>query len=175
MNDPVPWGSGKEGRGGRSNNQPTVPSAPAPLSFSNTAGPTFFSGLPKHPEGKPDTLLGTHNNRDERGAAFSRLVGCHSPRGAKKKTGNQTLKFSMFPPFFFVMLGPIKEPCEGPLEKASSGIQCRLNVPAIDEIPPFQAGKRGKARQRPPAEGRDPGPLFSFRVVVCCYPGAVCI
>lgn len=51
------------------------------------------------------------------------VVGCHSPRGAQKKIGNQTLKFFILSRVFFffslVTMGPIKEPCEGPLEKAS--------------------------------------------------------
>lgn len=90
---------------------PSTPTPPAPLS-SLAYQSTQRENLIHY-------WVHTTIPRDERGAACSRLVGCHSPRGAKKKNGNQTLKFSMFPPFFFVMLGPIKEPCEGPLEKAS--------------------------------------------------------
>lgn len=98
---------------GPSSNQPTFPSAPAPLCLPphlNTAGPTFLYGLPKHPEGKPDRLLGTYsNNRDERGAACSRLVGCHSPRTwSKKKIRESNTEIFNVPAIFFCHAGPHK-------------------------------------------------------------------
>lgn len=83
------------------------------------------------------------------------VVGCHSPRGAQKKIGDQTLKFSILVPrlffsFSLVTMGPIKEPCEGPLEKASCGNGFyELHVPSdrYNEADSFRQAGKGHRRK----------------------------
>lgn len=125
MNGPVPWGSGKEGRGGRSSK---------PQRFrrltTNTPPPPFFLPPPlpplsphtqhyrphflvscayqSHPEGRESLIHTLSNDRDERGAACSRLLAClwsaatlHVEPKKKNRESNTEI-FHFVPRFFFL-------------------------------------------------------------------------
>lgn len=114
--------------------QQRLPSAAAPLAalHQTNPGPTFSVPLSltlapayqsKTPEGKPDTGIWGWD-------AEPHVPGCGPPATrslhVEKKNGHQTKKNFLFvypsslPPFF--IWGPIKEPCEGPLEKAKASL-----------------------------------------------------
>lgn len=90
-------------------------------------------------------------------------------RGAQEKKNRESnTEIFNVPAILLVMLGPIKEPCEGPLEKASSSLQySRLNVPAIDES---RLKWRERQARQDKGHRRKGGirALFPFRVIVCC-------
>lgn len=140
MNGPVPWGSGKEGRGGRSSKPERFrrlttpfflpPPLPLPSPHTQHYRPHFLvsCAYQSHPEGREILIHTLSNDRDERGAACSRLLACLWSAATlhvepKKNRESNTEIFHLVPRYFFslVTMGPIKEPCEGPLEKASFG------------------------------------------------------
>lgn len=118
-------------------------------------------------EGKPDTY-----NRDERGAAMFQVGRLPLPtwsisrvsQSKKKKWESNTEIFQSSSNINFFWFesgrGPIKEPCEGPLEKASLHVPAFLTHRSVNE-----ARQRAEAKAEKATSGRaGSGPSFPSRV-----------